>query len=106
MLQVTYLTHSAQVTMQKQCLGLLVLSQQNSFLRLSQAHGSCFRTPAYHDVHFQLCAFSRLQYTLLIEPSHGLLVEVDALNNFVCMLCPFTQAYSVLLMVYVCMNIC
>ena len=60
----------------------------------------------HSNVHFQLCAFSRLLYTMLVEPRHELLFAMDVLSNFVCMLFAFTQAYSVLLLVYVCMILC
>jgi len=43
---------------------------------------------------------------MLIEPSHGLLIETDVLSKFVCMLFAFSQAYSILLLVYSCMRVC
>ncbi len=43
---------------------------------------------------------------MLVEPRHELLFAMDVLSNFVCMLFAFTQAYSVLLLVYVCMILC
>ncbi len=70
------------------------------------AAASGYRMKADDKVCSQLCAFSRLLYTMLIEPSPGLLIETNVLSEFVCMLFAFIQAYSVLLLVHVCMKIC